>query len=64
MSESADLLRGQIIEHCEQLVERVKLLRDYATTPDNVWLARGELNQIGERVGEIETLLAQLKEAD
>ncbi|HUC87158.1 MAG TPA: hypothetical protein VMR75_02435 [Candidatus Saccharimonadales bacterium] len=64
MSEPADLLRGQIIEHCEQLIQHIKLLRDYATTPDNVWLARGELNQINERVGEVEALLAQLKEAD
>jgi hypothetical protein len=64
MTTSADHLRGQIIEHCEQLVEHVKLLRDYATTPDNVWLARGELNQINEQVGEVEGLLAQLKKAD
>jgi hypothetical protein len=64
MKPSADHVRGQIIEYCEQLVGHVKLLRDYATTPDNVWLARSELNQINERIGEVESLLAQLKEAD
>lgn len=64
MKPTADSLREKIIERCEVLAEHVKLLRDYATTPDNVWLARGELNQIGERVGELEALLTQLKQVD
>ena len=64
MKTPADELRGQIGERCEQLVRHIKLLRDFATTPDNVWLARGELNQINQQAGEIEGLLAQLKQAD
>jgi len=63
MKPTADSLREQIIERCETMTEHVKLLRDYATTPDNVWLARGELNLIGEQAGELEALLSQLKQA-
>lgn len=55
---------GQIIELCEQMVTHIKLLRDYATTPDNVWLARGELNQINELSGQAEELLQQIKNGD
>ena len=53
--------QGQVIELCEQLAAHIKLLRDYATTPDNVWLARGELNRINEISAEVEKLLAELK---
>jgi hypothetical protein len=60
----ADILRGQIADHCQELAARLKLLRDYATTPGDVWLARGELNQIAQHISELEGLLAQLKEAD
>jgi hypothetical protein len=64
MEPSADKLRAEIIIRCEALDDHVKLLRDYATTPKNVWLARGELNHISECVGTIEGLLTQLKEVD
>lgn len=37
------------------------MLRDYATTPDNVWLARNELNRIQELSAELEQLLADIK---
>lgn len=64
MKPSADKLREEILVHCEALEGHVKLLRDYATTPKNVWLARSELNHISECVGTIEGLLTQLKEVD
>jgi len=62
MEVSADELRSRIAERCQQLATHLTLLRDYATTPHNVWLARGELNKISEQVGELESLLAQLKQ--
>lgn len=64
MTKRADDAQGQLIDLCEQLMAHVKLLRDYATTPDNVWLARGELNQIGEMTAEIDKILAEIKLAD
>jgi len=60
-SPQAERLQGQLINYCEDLNAHVKLLRDYATTPDNVWLARGELNQIGELTAQIDMLLTELK---
>ncbi len=62
MTKRSEDAQGQLIDLCEQLMSHVKLLRDYATTPDNIWLARGELNQIGEMTAEIDKLLAQIKD--
>ncbi len=50
-----------IHESCQEMMDHVKLLRDYATTPGNVWLARSELNRIQELAGDIELLLARIK---
>lgn len=46
---------------CAQMADNVALLRDYATTPGNVWLARSELSRIQELAGEVEKLLEQIK---
>lgn len=64
MKSSADQLQSQLLDQCEQLTAHVKLLRDYATTPDNVWLARGELSRIGEYTAEIDNLLAKISVAN
>ena len=53
--------QGKLIDSCEQLMAHVKLLRDYATTPDNIWLARGELNKLNEMSAEIDALLTEIK---
>ena len=55
--------QSQLISTCERMTEHVKMLRDYATTPDNVWLARSELNQITVLAGEMEELLSQIKQS-
>ena len=44
--------------------ERAQTLRDYATTPGNVWLAKGELQAISQLVSDLETLLEEIKQAD
>jgi hypothetical protein len=44
--------------------ERAQTLRDYATTPGNAWLAKGELQAIAQLVSDLETLLEQIKQAD
>lgn len=64
MKDSADSARTKLIDLCVVLDEHVKLLRDYATTPGNVWLARGELERISELSAEIDALLRAIKEAD
>ncbi|HEX7259767.1 MAG TPA: hypothetical protein VF272_02435 [Candidatus Saccharimonadia bacterium] len=53
--------QAKLLDACEQLMAHVKLLRDYATTPDNIWLARGELNKINEMGTEIDALLNEIK---
>jgi hypothetical protein len=63
MNESIDDLHTHLIEHCEELMEHVKMLRDYATTPGSVWLARSELARINQLAGEAEQLLAAIKQA-
>jgi hypothetical protein len=60
MKSPVDQTRGELQERCSSLIERVRLLRDYATTPGDVWLARGELNRIQELAAEIEQLLAKI----
>lgn len=62
MKSPSERLQGQLIERCEELTAHVKLLRDYATTPDNVWLAKGELSRITELAGDIEDLLTALNQ--
>lgn len=60
----ADPLRAEAIELCRNLEERVQTLRDYATTPGNAWLAKGELQAITSVIAEIDGLLENIKQAD
>ncbi|HSX41049.1 MAG TPA: hypothetical protein VLF21_00185 [Candidatus Saccharimonadales bacterium] len=53
--------QAKLHDVASELAEHVSLLRDYATTPGNVWLARGELGRIQELAVEIEKLLEQIK---
>jgi hypothetical protein len=59
-----DPLRGRCLEICQEMEERTRTLRDYATTPSNAWLAKGELQAIAQLVSDLETLLEQIKQAD
>ena len=61
---TSDPLRAHYLELCEELAEHAKTMRDYGLTPVNSWLARGELQQIGQLLTELETLLEQIKQAD
>ena len=60
----ADPLRAHYLELCEQLAEHAQTMRDYGLTPGNGWLARGELQQIGQLLSELEVLLEKIKKAD
>ena len=59
-----DPLRGRCLELCQMVEERAQTLRDYATTPGNAWLAKGELQAISQLVSDLETLLEEIKQAD
>ncbi len=60
----ADRLREDYLEQCERLMTCAKEMRNYAMKPGNVWLARGELAKIVTYVGELESLLDEIKTAD
>lgn len=49
-----------IHRQCDELLEHVKQLRDYATTPNNAWLAKSELQRLQALVSEIEQSLQRL----
>jgi hypothetical protein len=49
---------------CAEIAEHLKLLRDYATTPGNTWLARAELTRINQLTAELEQILSQLAAAN
>lgn len=59
-----DPLRARCLELCQEVETRAQTLRDYATTPGNAWLAKGELQAISQLVSDLETVLEQIKQAD
>lgn len=59
-----DPLRVRLLEMIEDLTDRASQLRDYATTPGNAWLAKGELQYIGQLTSELDALLEEIKQAD
>ena len=63
MNESIDTLYARILDHSEEMMEHIKMLRDYATTPGSVWLARSELSRINQLISETEQLLSAIQQA-
>ena len=59
-----DPLRSRLLELIEQLGDHAGQLRDYGSVPGNVWLARGELQNIGQLVSDLEGLLEDIKRSD
>jgi chaperonin cofactor prefoldin len=59
-----DPLRAQLHERIQDLEARLAQLRDFATTPGNSWLAKGELQAIMNKLSDLETLLEDIKQAD
>ena len=59
-----DPLRGRSIELCHDLIEHTQTLRDFATTPGNAWLAKGQLQVMSQLLSELDVLLGEIKQAD
>jgi hypothetical protein len=59
-----DPLRAQMLELCQQLQDRTISLRDYASTPDNAWLAKSELEAISVLLSEMEGILEAIRRYD
>ena len=59
-----DPLRARILELTQDLNEKVTTLRDYATTPGNAWLAKGEIQSISAMLSDIETIVDEIKSSE
>lgn len=61
MKSQLDTAQRAFQDKSEELARHIKLLRDYATTPGNAWLAEDELYQIQALIRELEELVAEIK---
>ena len=59
-----DPLRAHLLELVDDIAEHTNGLRDFATTPGNAWLAKGELQQLMSLLSDMENLLEDIKQAD
>ena len=59
-----DPLRARLLELTEDIQEHTAGLRDFATTPGNAWLAKGELQQLMTLLSDMESLLEDIKQSD
>jgi hypothetical protein len=64
MKTPTDPLRARILELTQDLNEKVITLRDYATTPGNAWLAKGEIQSISAMLSDIETIVEQIQKTE
>ncbi len=59
-----DPLRARLLELIEDIAEHTNQLRDFATSPGNAWLAKGELQQLMGLLSDMESLLEDIKQSD
>ena len=59
-----DPLRVQLLELTEKIADHTNMLRDFAVSPGNAWLAKGELQTLMGLLSDMETLLEEIKQAD
>jgi hypothetical protein len=59
-----DPLRARLHELTEEIADHVAQLRDFAVSPGNAWLAKGELQQLQNLMSDMESLLEDIKQQD
>lgn len=52
----------ELYEKCDLGTQQLKQLRDYASRPENMWLARNELAKLNQTIVELEQLLEDIKD--
>jgi hypothetical protein len=62
--QSADPLRVRLLELTEAITQHAAQLRDFALSPGNAWLAKGELQSLMNLMSDTESLLEEIKQAD
>jgi hypothetical protein len=60
MKESGNKPQTEIQDKCADLIEHINLMRDFATTPGNGWLAKAELAKINQIIADIDKLLDEV----
>lgn len=64
MARADDSPQAQCLELSNELMEHAKLMRDYATTPGDTWLARAELIKIMDLAAQLDALLDKIKASE
>lgn len=59
-----DPLRVRLLELTEEIELHTTQLRDFATSPGNTWLAKGELQTLTSLLSDMESLLEDIKQQD
>jgi hypothetical protein len=59
-----DDLREHCMEVTAEMNDHLKLLRDYALTPGNSWLARNELTIMATLMNDLEVSIDAIKRAE
>jgi hypothetical protein len=57
-------LRSHCLEVVAEMNGHLKLVRDYSVTPGNAWLARNELNIVGQLMTDLEASIDAIKRAE
>ena len=55
---------ARCLELSDEIIKRTGVMRDFATSPGNIWLARNELAKIGQLISELESLFDQIKRTE
>ena len=64
MKTQEERIRAQIQDLSAELIDQIKLIRDYATTPGNSWLAKNELTRLQSHMTDLEELINQIKDKE
>lgn len=59
-----DPLRTRLHDLTAEIETRLAHLRDFASSPGNTWLARGELQHLMALLSDMESLLEDIKQDD
>lgn len=57
-------LRAHCLDVIVEVNDHIKLLRDYAVTPGNSWLARNELQRVAALMSDLEASIDAIKKQE
>jgi hypothetical protein len=63
MTPKLDDDQRRLLELTAEIQAKLKLVRDYATTPGNVWLAKNEMSKISTMMSELDEILSSINAA-